>query len=104
MGHDLGRLTMDTVLVPNPTFVLRVEQDEGGILYDAGTGAVRLMNLSATLFWSAIDGRRALADVIAAAKASFEEVDAEADAQLVDIAHRLYEMGAVGVRGGGDRA
>ena len=98
MSDGVGDLKMDTILIRNPNFVLRVEEDEGGILFDPDTGAVRLLNGPAAVFWNAVDGQLGISDVIDAVKSEFEDVDADADMQLQELAGKLYSVGAVGIR------
>ena len=90
-------ITPCTVLAPNPNLVLREEGDEGGILFDPDSGAVRLLNLTAAAFLKLLDGRRSVAEAAQGLKAQFEDVDADADEQVLDLARDLYRCGAAGV-------
>ena len=81
----------------NPSIVLREEGGQGAILYDADTGAVHLLNLTAASICKLLDGRRTLADVIDALKAQFDGMDAEAETQVGDSLQTLQRLGAVGI-------
>jgi hypothetical protein len=92
-------ISVDTVLQPNDNFVLREEGGEGGILYDPDTGAVRLMNATATAVWKLLDGRRSMGQVIQDLRAQYEDMDAEAEQDVMDLARRLRKAGAATVKG-----
>ncbi len=96
MNEGESGLTRDTILIRNPTFVLREEED-GSILFDPDTGAVRLLNTTATELIKKVDGCRTLDCVIGSVKAEFEQVDANADRQLEETAGQLLAMGAIGI-------
>jgi hypothetical protein len=97
MNEGKSALARDTILIRNPMFVLREEED-GSLLFDPDTGAVRLLNATATEFFKKVDGRRTLDSVIGSVKAEFVEVDADADQQLEEITSQLLAMGAIGIR------
>ena len=97
MSKAKPSITLQTALVPKPTLFLREEDEEGGILFDPDTGAVRVLNRPAAETWKLLDGRRTLAEVIMALKKRFHGMDADAEKQVLELAQDLHRLGAVGL-------
>lgn len=89
-------LTTELVLVTNPTFVLREEDDDASLLFDPETGAVRIMNPTAVAVWKRLDGKRSLTQIITDLREEFEGVDATAETQVDELLKHLLAIGAVG--------
>lgn len=77
--------------------VLREEDDDAAILFDPNSGAVRVLNVTAAAVWKLLDGTRTLAQVLAALADEFDELDANAESQVVRLLTTLAEIGAVGI-------
>lgn len=90
-------ITLQTVLVPKPNLFLREEDNEGGILFDPDTGAVRVLNRPASETWKLLDGRRDLMQVIKGLRKKFEELDSNAEKQVLELAEELLRLGVVGL-------
>jgi len=97
MNKAAPSVTLQTVLVPKPNLFLREEDDEGGILFDPDTGAVRVLNRPASEMWKLLDGCRDLAQVIKGLKKKFEGMDSKAEKQVLKLAAELLRLGAVGL-------
>lgn len=97
MSQHIPTISPNTILVPNPNFFLREEADEGGILFDANSGSVRLLNEPAAAIWKLIDGRRSLAEVIEALRKKFDSIDTGAEGEVLETARQFYQYGAVGL-------
>jgi len=96
MANDT-EVTLDTQVVLNPNMVLREEGDEGSILFDPDTGAVRVLNLTATTIWKLLEEQRTLHQVMAALREQFEDMDEKAEEQVLGLVSELVRLGALGV-------
>ena len=90
-------MSIDTPLVVNPDMVLREEGDEGAILFDPDSGAVRILNPTATAIWKLLEKGRTLTEVLAVLPDLFDEVDSDAQAQVLELASQLVRIGALGL-------
>ena len=97
MGKARPKITLDTKLVPNPNMFLREEDDEGGILFDPNSGAVRILNRPAAETWKLLDGHRTVTEVIAGLKEKFNGMGADAEKQVLELAGELHRLSAVGL-------
>jgi hypothetical protein len=86
---------METRLMVNPNLVLREEGDEGALLYDPDTGAVRILNLTAVAVWKLLEAERTASEVIRALKEQFEGLDGEAEEQVLQMVRELQRLGAL---------
>jgi hypothetical protein len=89
-------VTLVSRLITNPGMVLREEEDGAALLYDPETGAVRILNGSATAIWKLLDGKRSLADVVAALRETYDGMDEQAEGQVLAVVKNLCALGAVG--------
>jgi PqqD family protein of HPr-rel-A system len=89
-------ISMDSRLVANPHMVLREEDDDYALLYDPESGAVRVLNSTAAAIWNLLNGRRTLTEVMAALKKQFENLDSQAEDQLLKLINDLLRAGALG--------
>lgn len=96
MASEAPQVTLDTQVALNPNMVLREEDDEGGILFDPDTGAVRLLNLTATTIWKLLEEQRTLRQIMAALREQFEGMDEKAEEQVLSLVSDLVRMGALG--------
>ena len=96
MTPTIADLPADARLIANPNMVLREEDDDAALLFDPDTGAVRILNVTAVAVWKLLDGRRDLGQIIAALREQFDEMDAEAEAQVVQLLNDCHAIGAVG--------
>jgi hypothetical protein len=75
--------------------VLREEGDEGAILFDPDTGAVRILNPTAAAIWKLLAEGRALPEVLAALPELFEDVDEDVQDQVLQLTGHLVRIGAL---------
>lgn len=93
MNSTTDQVTLETTLMLKSSLVLRQEEEGSAILYDSKTGSVRILNLSATEFCKALDGRRTVAQVIAHLRDHFDHIDARAEEQVLRLARDLHGAG-----------
>jgi hypothetical protein len=98
MSGSSAQISLATVLVPNPNLFLREEGKTGGILFDPDTGSVRILNITAAETWKLFDGRRSVAQIIAALREKFDGLDATAEAKLLELLGQFTRVGAVSLR------
>ena len=79
----------------NPNLVLRVEDDDCGLLFDPDAGTVKVLNRSAVEIWNLLDGRRSLRELLAALGDVFDEMGPEAETQVLQTVDSLMQIGAV---------
>jgi len=95
MSNETGAIILSSTPALNPAMVIREEED-GAILYDPDTGAVRIINPTAVAICKLLDGRRTMAQVIEALGERYEEMDDNAADQVLALANSLYGIGALG--------
>lgn len=95
MAGSSDMLSLDSVFITNPNLVLRVEAGEGAILFDADTGAVRILNETAAAIWRLVDGKRTLSEVLACLQQEYDGMTADAGEQVLKLAQDFYRAGAV---------
>ena len=88
-------ISLESRLVTNPNLVLRVEEDDCGLLFDPDSGEVRVLNRSAVEIWKLLDGRRSLSELLTALGDIFEGMGPEAEAQVLGTVNCLVDAGAV---------
>ena len=88
-------ISLESRLVTNPNLVLRVEEDDCGLLFNPDSGEVKVLNRSAVAIWQLIDGRRSVGELVTALGEVFEGMDAEAESQVLQAVSSLLEIGAV---------
>lgn len=93
---DVPTLPRETILMQNPSFVLREEEDDAALLFDPDTGAVRVLNGTALAVWNRLDGKRDLSQVVADLRDEYEGLDEAAERQVTELLGALRAMGAVG--------
>ena len=79
----------------NPNLVLRVEDDDCGLLFDPDAGTVKVLNRSAVEIWKLLDGQRSLGELIIALGDVFDEMGPEAESQVLQTVDSLLQVGAV---------
>ena len=79
----------------NPNLVLRVEDDDCGLLFDPDAGTVKVLNRSAVEIWKLLDGQRSLGELIIALGETFDEMGPEAETQVLQTVDSLLQIGAV---------
>ena len=91
-------LTIDfeSRLATNPNLVLRVEDDDCGLLFDPDSGTVQMMNETAIDVWRQLDGRRSLREILDGLQQVYSEFPPEAEQQVLRLVRQLAELGAVG--------
>jgi hypothetical protein len=89
-------LLASAILVQNPAFVLREEEDDAALLFDPDLGAVRVLNGTALAVWKRLDGKRNLSRIVADLREEFEGIDEAAERQVAELLSALSAMGAVG--------
>jgi len=96
MAKEAPQIALDTQVVLNPNMVLREEGDEGAILFDPDSGAVRVLNLTATTIWKLLEQERTLRQIMAALREQFEGMDEQAEEQVLGLVRELVRLGALG--------
>ena len=96
MSESAQEITMETKLMVNTNLVLREEGDEGALLYDPDTGAVRILNLTAVAIWKLLEAERTVSEVIRTLKEQFDGLDGEAEEQVLQMVRELQRLGALG--------
>lgn len=99
MDDAAMNVSMETRLVVNPNVVLREEGDEGAILFDPDSGAVRVLNSTAVAVWKLLEQERTVKEILGELRHQFEDVDADAEEQVLGLVQQLVRIGAVGTDG-----
>ena len=89
-------LSIQSRLLVNPNMVLREEADDCAILFDPDSGSVRILNSTATMIWKLLDGQRSVSEVMESLEHRFEEMDANAEDQVLALLSELYRVGSIG--------
>lgn len=89
-------ISMETRLVVNPSLVLREESDGYAILCDPDSGRIRVLNPTAVAIWKLIDGQRTLFEVMGVLRKDFEDLDADAEEQVVELVRELCQVDVLG--------
>ena len=88
-------ISLESRLVTNPNLVLRVEDDDCGLLFDPDAGTVKVLNRSAVEIWKLLDGQRSLGELIIALGETFDGMGPEAETQVLQTVDSLLQIGAV---------
>ena len=88
-------VSMESRLVTNPNLVLRVEDDDCGLLFNPDLGEVKVLNRSAVEIWQRLDGQRSLRELITALGDVFDGMGPEAESQVLQTVDSLLQVGAV---------
>ena len=88
-------ISLESRLVTNPNLVLRVEDDDCGLLFDPDAGTVKVLNRSAVEIWKLLDGQRSLGELIIALGDVFDEMGPESESQVLQTVDSLLQVGAV---------
>jgi len=88
-------------VIANPVAVLREEFDDWAILYNPDSAEAVGLNPTAVVVWRLIDGRRTVAEIIAATIEGFSQVPAAADEELRELLAGFLERGFVAVADAG---
>ncbi len=97
MNDNALKIDLNTRLAVNPNLVLRVEDDNCGLLFDPDSGTVQMLNDTAIEIWQRLDGNRTLREILDSLQQVYEEITPEADQQMLRLVNQLAAMGAVGV-------
>lgn len=97
MNDSLLKIDLNTRLAVNPNLVLRVEDDDCGLLFDPDSGTVQMLNDTAIEILQRLDGKRTLREILDSLQQVYTEITPEADQQMLRLVNQLAEMGAVGV-------
>ncbi len=95
MKNSSEAISMETRLIPNPDMVLREEDDDCALLFNPDSGSVQILNLTAATIWNLLDGQRRLSEVMAILKERFEEMDSNAEDQILQLVRELHQTGAL---------
>jgi hypothetical protein len=90
-----NNISLESRLMTNPNLVLRVEDDDCGLLFDPDAGTVKVLNRSAVEIWKLLDGQRSLGELIIALGDVFDEMGPEAESQVLQTVDSLMQIGAV---------
>ena len=97
MNDNLLKIDLSTRLAVNPNLVLRVEDDNCGLLFDPDSGTVQMLNDTAIEIWQRLDGKKTLREILDSLQQVYEEITPEADQQALRLVNQLAALGAVGV-------
>ena len=97
MNDNLLKIDLNTRLAVNPNLVLRVEDDDCGLLFDPDSGTVQMLNDTAIEIWQRLDGKKTLREILNSLQQVYAEISPEADQQVLQLVNQLAAMGAVGV-------
>jgi hypothetical protein len=89
------KISLDSRLVTNPNLVLRIEEDDCGLLFNPDSGEVKVLNRSAVEIWNRLDGQRSLGELILALGEVFDGMGPEAESQVLQTVESLMQIGAV---------
>ena len=89
------KISLESCLVTNPNLVLRVEDDDCGLLFNPDSGEVKVLNRSAVEIWSRLDGQRSLRELIVSLGEVFDGMGPEAETQVLQTVNSLLQVGAV---------
>jgi len=95
MDDPMINLDLNARYVTNPNLVLRIEDDDCGLLFDPDAGEVRVLNRPAVEIWNMLDGRRSLQELIVDLGDVFDGMDPEAETQILQAINSLMKIGAV---------
>ena len=90
-----NNISMESRLITNPDLVLRVEDDECGLLFNPDSGEVMVLNRSAVEIWNRLDGQCSLRELITSLREVFDDLGAEAESQILQTIDSLIQRGAV---------
>ena len=90
-----NNISLESRLMTNPNLVLRVEDDDCGLLFDPDAGTVKVLNRSAVEIWKLLDGRHSLRELLAALGETFDGMGPEAETQVLQTVDSLLQIGAV---------
>ncbi len=97
MSTRLLTVDFESRLAPNPNLVLRIEDDDCGLLFDPDSGSVQMLNDSAIEVWQRLDGKRTLREIVDSLREVYAEMTPESDQEVLGLVNHLAELGAVGV-------
>ena len=97
MNDNLLKIDLNTRLAVNPNLVLRIEDDNCGLLFDPDSGTVQMLNDTAIEIWQRLDGKKTLREILDSLQQVYEEITPEADQQALRLVNQLAALGAVGV-------
>ena len=86
----------DTVLLANPAVVFRDEFDDFAVLFDPDTGEGYGLNQVGTFVWRLLDGTHSLREIRAKVSETFQNTDADVDADVAEFVKNLVESGLAG--------
>lgn len=87
----MGDVNLDTVIAMNGDLEVRSEGDDGALLHDPATGDVTILNSSAAAVCRLLDGRRTVAEVVAALGEEFEHMGSDAHLQVMSVLRALVD-------------
>jgi len=93
----MTELDLDSRVAVAPRMVLRLEGGDGGFLFDPDTARVVILNSTAVAIWNLLDGRRSVADIVAALAAEFDGAGPDAPAKVLAAVSTLLDKGAAEV-------
>jgi len=82
--------------VANPIVVLREEFDDWAILFNPDTAAAVGVNPVGVAIWEKMDGTKAIKEIVADIRRSFEDAPEAADKEITAFVDKLVEQGFVG--------
>ena len=86
----------NSVLVANPSIVLREEFDDFAVLFDPESGEGYGLNEVGVLVWKLLDGKRTVEQISEQVRDSFAEVDDDVVDQTEQFISELIEKGLAG--------
>ena len=101
MTNTIADLPAGACLIADPNLVLREEEDDAALLFDPETGGVRVLNFTAAAVWKLLDGKRDLDQIMTDLQQEFDEVDAAARGQVIEVLDHFLAIGAAGTQKAG---
>ncbi|PLX72412.1 MAG: hypothetical protein C0614_13860 [Desulfuromonas sp.] len=83
-------------LAVNPNLVLRIEDDDCGLLFDPDSGQVQILNETAIHILQQLDGQRTLQEILDHLPETYSDIPAEAHQQVLTLLDHLARLKAVG--------
>ncbi len=97
MIKEQAQVTLKTRLRANPNLVLREESDGCAVLFDPETGALRLLNETATAIWKLLQQEHTAHRLLQQLRQQFEGIDDEAGQQTLDLLRELCSSGDLAI-------
>ena len=96
MSNQQIAINSQSRLALNPNFVLRIEDDDCGLLFDPDNGQVQILNETAIHILQQLDGQRTLQEILDQLPEIFTGMPPDSDQQVLKLLDHLARLKAVG--------